>query len=59
MTYLQSEKYKTSQFKDSKDLVKDVPNLVKEDKTFSNFRKRVTIEPEQVKKLCLSVVDTS
>ena len=44
---------------DSKGLVKDVPNLVKEDKTFSNFRKRVAIEPEQVKKLCLSVVDTS
>lgn len=48
LTYVQSEKYNTSQFKDTKDLVKDVPNLVKEDKTFSNFRKRVAIEPEQV-----------
>ena len=48
LTYVQSEKYNTSQFKDTKRLVKDVPNLVKEDKTFSNFRKRVAIEPEQV-----------
>ena len=48
LTYVQFEKYNTSQFKDTKDLVKDVPNLVKEDKTFSNFRKRVAIEPEQV-----------
>lgn len=48
LTYVQSEKYNTSRFKDSKGLVKDVPNLVKEDKTFSNFRKRVAIEPEQV-----------
>ena len=48
LTYVQSEKCNTSQFKDTKDLVKDVPNLVKEDKTFSNFRKRVAIEPEQV-----------